>query len=68
MTYEPDLMRLSNPLLRYWLATRPAFLAASLIPVLHYDGTPITARFITREIAERVSRLNVRPLREDRVA
>ncbi|HPT48887.1 MAG TPA: 2-oxoacid:acceptor oxidoreductase subunit alpha [Accumulibacter sp.] len=41
---------------------------ASLIPVLHYDGTPITARFITREIAERVSRLNVRPLREDRVA
>ncbi|HNE39259.1 2-oxoacid:acceptor oxidoreductase subunit alpha [Accumulibacter sp.] len=41
---------------------------ASLIPVLHYDGTPITARFITHEIAERVSRLNVRPLREDRVA
>ena len=34
MTHEPDLMRLSNPLLRYWLATRPAFLAASLIPVL----------------------------------
>ncbi len=40
----------------------------SLIPVLHYDGTPITARFITQEIAERVSRLNVRPLRENRVA
>jgi 2-oxoglutarate ferredoxin oxidoreductase subunit beta len=37
---------------------------ASLIPVLHYDGTPITARFITQEIAERVARLNVRPLRE----
>ncbi len=34
MTQEPDLIRLSNPLLRYWLATRPAFLAASLIPVL----------------------------------
>jgi 2-oxoglutarate ferredoxin oxidoreductase subunit alpha len=31
-------------------------------PVLHYDGTPITARFITQEIAERVARLNVRPL------
>jgi len=41
---------------------------ASLIPVLHYDGTPITARFITQEIAERVARLNVRPLRENMVA
>jgi 2-oxoglutarate ferredoxin oxidoreductase subunit alpha len=25
-----------------------------LIPVLHYDGTPITARFITKEIADRL--------------
>ena len=25
---------------------------ARLIPILHYDGTPITARFITRAIAE----------------
>ena len=41
---------------------------ASLIRVLHYDGTPITARFITQEIAERVSRINVRPLREGMVA
>ena len=40
----------------------------SLISVLHYDGTPITARFITQEIAERVSRLNVHPLRHDMVA
>ena len=37
---------------------------ASLIPVLHYDGTPITARFITEAIAERVRRLNVQPLRK----
>jgi len=35
---------------------------ASLISVLHYDGTPITARFITAEIAEIVASLNVRPL------
>ncbi|MCX7961485.1 MAG: 2-oxoacid:acceptor oxidoreductase subunit alpha [Burkholderiales bacterium] len=44
--------------------------AASLVPVLHYDGTPITARFITREIAEAVARLNVRPLvrREEKAA
>ncbi len=29
---------------------------ASLISILHYDGTPITARFITKEIAEIVVR------------
>ena len=29
---EPDSSLLSKPLLRYWLATRPAFLLASLIP------------------------------------
>jgi 2-oxoglutarate ferredoxin oxidoreductase subunit alpha len=34
----------------------------SLISVLHYDGTPITARFIQKEIAEIVSALNVRPI------
>ena len=28
--------------------------AARLVPVLHYDGTPITARFIRAAIAERV--------------
>jgi 2-oxoglutarate ferredoxin oxidoreductase subunit alpha len=39
---------------------------ASLISVLHYDGTPITARFITREISEIVSALNVRPIKKDR--
>jgi 2-oxoglutarate ferredoxin oxidoreductase subunit alpha len=41
---------------------------ASLIPVLHYDGTPITARFITREIAQRVAALNVRPIKKDKAA
>jgi 2-oxoglutarate ferredoxin oxidoreductase subunit alpha len=35
---------------------------ASLISVLHYDGTPITARYITAEITEIVAALNVRPL------
>jgi 2-oxoglutarate ferredoxin oxidoreductase subunit alpha len=39
---------------------------ASLISVLHYDGTPITARFITKEIAEIVAALNVRPIKKDR--
>jgi 2-oxoglutarate/2-oxoacid ferredoxin oxidoreductase subunit alpha len=41
---------------------------AALVSVLHYDGTPITARFITREIAEIVSALNVRPIKKDKAA
>jgi 2-oxoglutarate ferredoxin oxidoreductase subunit alpha len=36
---------------------------AKLTPVLHYDGTPVTARFITREIAEKAALFNVQPLR-----
>jgi 2-oxoglutarate ferredoxin oxidoreductase subunit alpha len=39
-----------------------------LISVLHYDGTPITARFITKEISEIVSALNVRPIKKDKAA
>jgi len=35
-----------------------------LISVLNYDGTPITARFITREIAEKVGVLNPVPLKK----
>ena len=39
---------------------------ANLISILHYDGTPITARFIAREISEIVNTLNVRPIRRNR--
>ncbi|HYM32058.1 MAG TPA: 2-oxoacid:acceptor oxidoreductase subunit alpha [Candidatus Cybelea sp.] len=35
-----------------------------LAPVLHYDGTPITARFIVREIGGKRAALNVTPLRK----
>jgi 2-oxoglutarate ferredoxin oxidoreductase subunit alpha len=35
-----------------------------VIAVLHYDGTPITARFITAAIAEKLSALTVTPLRK----
>ncbi len=35
-----------------------------LVPVLHYDGTPITARFIVRAIAEHLDALKVTPLRK----
>ena len=34
------------------------------VPVLHYDGTPITARFIAKEIGDRLDRLKVSPLRK----
>jgi 2-oxoglutarate/2-oxoacid ferredoxin oxidoreductase subunit alpha len=35
-----------------------------LIPVLHYDGTPITARFIARAIDDHLDALKVTPLRK----
>jgi 2-oxoglutarate ferredoxin oxidoreductase subunit alpha len=41
---------------------------ASLVPVLHYDGTPITARFITDAIAAQVRKLNVRPIQSGKAA
>jgi 2-oxoglutarate ferredoxin oxidoreductase subunit alpha len=41
---------------------------AALISILHYDGTPITARFITQEISQIVAALNVRPIKKDKAA
>jgi 2-oxoglutarate ferredoxin oxidoreductase subunit alpha len=41
---------------------------ARLIRVLHYDGTPITARFIAREIAGRIHSMNVASIDQHRVA
>ena len=35
-----------------------------LVPILHYDGTPITARFIARAIVEHLDALKVTPLRK----
>jgi 2-oxoglutarate ferredoxin oxidoreductase subunit alpha len=35
-----------------------------LIPILHYDGTPITARFIAASIGDHQDRLNVAPARK----
>ena len=35
-----------------------------LIAVLHYDGTPITARFVVGEIAEKAAVFNVKPMRK----
>jgi 2-oxoglutarate ferredoxin oxidoreductase subunit alpha len=36
---------------------------AKLVSILHYDGNPLTARFLTREIAEKAALFNVTPLR-----
>ena len=41
---------------------------AKLVPVLHFDGTPITARFIVREIGARVSGANVEPIKRGMAA
>src|SRR5208282_5151527 len=38
-----------------------------LVPILHYDGTPITARFIARAIADHIDALKVTPLRRGKV-
>jgi len=37
---------------------------ARLVPILHYDGTPITARFIVRAIGEHLDSRKVTPLRK----
>ena len=37
---------------------------ASLISVLHYDGTPITARYIVEQISQHASARTVVPLKK----
>jgi 2-oxoglutarate ferredoxin oxidoreductase subunit alpha len=54
--------------LRTLLVNEAGIRAESLISVLHYDGTPITARFITQEIAQIAAALNVRPIKRDKAA
>jgi len=39
-----------------------------LIPILHYDGTPITARFISTAIGKHMRAANVLPIRDGKVA
>jgi 2-oxoglutarate/2-oxoacid ferredoxin oxidoreductase subunit alpha len=34
-----------------------------LVPILHFDGTPITARFIANAIGEHLDKLTVKPLK-----
>ena len=37
---------------------------AKLVSVLHYDGNPMTARFVEREVAEKAQLFNVVPLKK----
>ncbi|MEJ0069505.1 MAG: 2-oxoacid:acceptor oxidoreductase subunit alpha [Pseudomonadota bacterium] len=50
--------------LRVLLVTECNIDPAKLIRVLHYDGTPITARFILGAIGDKLAGLNVIPLRK----
>ena len=50
--------------LRTLLVNEGSIDPARVAPVLHYDGTPITARFIVREIAAKLQRMNVVPFRK----
>jgi 2-oxoglutarate ferredoxin oxidoreductase subunit alpha len=54
----------SDAQLRGMLILEGNLIAAKLIPVLHYDGTPITARFIAGAIAGKLGLLNVTPLKK----
>ena len=48
--------------LRMMLVNEQEIAPARLEPILHYDGTPITARFIIEAIAARVRADNVEPI------
>ncbi|WP_149541229.1 2-oxoacid:acceptor oxidoreductase subunit alpha [Siccirubricoccus phaeus] len=47
--------------LRTLLMNELSIAPARLVPILHYDGTPITARFIQAAIAEALPGLNILP-------
>jgi len=50
--------------LRTLVVTEQEVDPAKLEPVLHYDGTPITARFIVDAIAKHVRAHNVEPIQK----
>jgi len=54
--------------LRTLIVTEHEINPAKLEPILHYDGTPITARFITEAIAAHVRAHNVEPIKKGQAA
>jgi 2-oxoglutarate ferredoxin oxidoreductase subunit alpha len=49
--------------LRLLLTNECAVDPMRLVPILHYDGTPITARFIAKAIGDHLDALKITPLR-----
>ncbi len=54
--------------LRMMLVNEQEVDPARLQPILHFDGTPITARFITEAIAARLRPANVEPIAREEAA
>lgn len=54
--------------LRTLITTEQEVNPAKLEPILHYDGTPITARFITAAIAKHVEAHKVAPIKKGQAA
>jgi 2-oxoglutarate ferredoxin oxidoreductase subunit alpha len=54
--------------LRTLIVTEHEINPAKLEPILHYDGTPITARFITEAIAKHLRAHNVEPIKKGQAA
>ena len=54
--------------LRTMLVNECGLAPDKLVPVLHYDGNPLTARYITREIAEQARALGLKSERPARAA
>ncbi len=52
--------------MRTLLTTELEIDPARLVPILHYDGTPITARFIVKAIADIIAVVTLAPLRKAR--
>ncbi len=50
--------------LRLLIMNECAIDPARLVPILHFDGTPITARFIAGAIGDRLNAMKVTPLRK----
>ena len=49
--------------LRTLLMTECGIDPARIVPVLHFDGTPITARFIAKAIGDHLEALKVSPMK-----
>jgi 2-oxoglutarate ferredoxin oxidoreductase subunit alpha len=50
--------------LRTLIANECGIDPARLVPILHYDGTPITARFIAGAVGERLDAFKITPIRK----